>query len=565
MYSGSLLTNKKKSRNVHTIILPNDYNQSNQLNSITPKRDHFNSTQNSYKNSFTSNMEQNKNYLANYGKGSHHMMFDERLSSLPISANDIDLGINAIKKRNVGTHNNPHGHYKSDYDSDSGYSNEKNYNSQKNSGFSKLLSIKSSIVSSFGTLSSIISEILLNKESKGIFVFLVINLAYMFVQLAYGYINNSLGLVSDAIHMFFDCIALAVGLLAAVMSKWPQNRMYTMGYGRIEVLSGLINGCFLMLISISIFWEAITRLINPPEMKTSKLLIVSIGGLLVNLVGIFAFHDHHHGHDHSHDHGHSHSHDHGHGHDHDHHENENAHDHDHNMEGVFLHILADTLGSVGVIVSTLLIKWFGWTGFDPLASILIAVLIFASVIPLVRNSMKAMLFILPDNIAHQVEDSLNYLTSKDNVSSMSNDLGIIKFNRVQVWCHNGNNEIYGVIAVLVNAKIAATSALLSKKTDNHVNTHDHSHHNHIHEHSSHEHHHSNDHSHHSHNDNCDHSSLNNSEYPANEKTRGQIYEGELTNDILKKIVIRTQVETFGAFKSRIRGLKRLTVQVDLDL
>ncbi|PWA02123.1 hypothetical protein BB558_001751 [Smittium angustum] len=523
MYSGSLLTNKKKSRNVHTIILPNDYNQSNQLNSIAPKRDHFNSTQNSYKNSFTSNMEQNKNYLANYGKGSHHMMFDERLSSLPISANDIDLGINAIKKRNVGTHNNPHGHCQSDYDSDSGYSNEKNYNSQKNSGFSKLLSIKSSIVSSFGTLSSIISEILLNKESKGIFVFLVINLAYMFVQLAYGYINNSLGLVSDAIHMFFDCIALAVGLLAAVMSKWPQNRMYTMGYGRIEVLSGLINGCFLMLISISIFWEAITRLINPPEMKTSKLLIVSIGGLL------------------------------------------SAHDHDHNMEGVFLHILADTLGSVGVIVSTLLIKWFGWTGFDPLASILIAVLIFASVIPLVRNSMKAMLFILPDNIAHQVEDSLNYLTSKDNVSSMSNDLGIIKFNRVQVWCHNGNNEIYGVIAVLVNAKIAATSALLSKKTDNHVNTHDHSHHNHIHEHSSHEHHHSNDHSHHSHNDNCDHSSLNNSEYPANEKTRGQIYEGELTNDILKKIVIRTQVETFGAFKSRIRGLKRLTVQVDLDL
>ena len=133
---------------------------------------------------------------------------------------------------------------------------------------------------------------------------------------------------------------------------------------------------------------------------------------------------HSHGHSHSHDHGHSHSHDHGHshGHSHDHHGNSHSHDHSHshshddhchhsnsNMHGmmrvkkdikfhlyvffcffpplgVFLHVLADTLGSVGVIISSLLVQYFGWLIADPLCSLFIAVLIVLSVIPLLKAS-----------------------------------------------------------------------------------------------------------------------------------------------------------------------------------
>ncbi|KAJ2539267.1 hypothetical protein EV175_006365, partial [Coemansia sp. RSA 1933] len=216
----------------------------------------------------------------------------------------------------------------------------------------------------------LVVSIMGDKESRSIFMFLLLNLSYMLVQMTYGYITNSLGLISDAIHMLFDCLALAMGLVAAVMSKWPPNEKFTFGYGRIETLSGFANGVFLMLISISILFEAIERLIYPPEMNTHRLLLVSFGGLVVNLFGIVAFNGHHHHHSHSHD---QHCHDH-HGHHH-HHTSQN-------MQGVFLHVLADTLGSVGVIISTLLIRQFGWTGFDPLASIAIAVLIFASVVPL---------------------------------------------------------------------------------------------------------------------------------------------------------------------------------------
>ncbi|KAJ2171545.1 putative zinc transporter msc2, partial [Coemansia sp. RSA 551] len=125
-----------------------------------------------------------------------------------------------------------------------------------------------------------VREILSDSESRSIFMFLLLNLSYMVVQIVYGYTTNSLGLISDAIHMLFDCMALAIGLIAAVMSRWPSDEAFTFGYGRIEILSGFANGVFLMLISVSIFFEAIERLLYPPEMNTQRLLLVSFGGLV---------------------------------------------------------------------------------------------------------------------------------------------------------------------------------------------------------------------------------------------------------------------------------------------
>ncbi len=128
----------------------------------------------------------------------------------------------------------------------------------------------------------------------------------------------------------------------------------------------------------------------PPEIHHERLFVVSVLGFIVNLIGIFVFqhggdsHGHSHGgissHGHSHggkDHGHSHS-DHGHSH------NGIEHGHSHEnkessgnkiFEGIFLHILADTLGSVGVIISSLLIRFFGWNIADPICSMIIATLI----------------------------------------------------------------------------------------------------------------------------------------------------------------------------------------------
>ncbi|WAR63805.1 hypothetical protein PtB15_17B406 [Puccinia triticina] len=93
--------------------------------------------------------------------------------------------------------------------------------------------------------------------------------------------------------------------------------------------------------------------------------------------------------------------------------------HSHNMKGVFLHVMADTLGSVGVIISTLLIERYGWTGFDPIASIFIALLIFASVVPLVLDSAKILLLCLDDDKERQVRKALGKLSTIEGLSSYS--------------------------------------------------------------------------------------------------------------------------------------------------
>lgn len=250
----------------------------------------------------------------------------------------------------------------------------------------------------------------------------------MAVQAFYGYVTDSLGLLSDSIHMFFDCVALAVGLFAAVASKWPPSERFPYGFGKIETLSGFANGVFLVLISVEIMFEAFERIIEGRETKRlTELFVVSTAGLLVNLVGMAAFGHHHHGH--GHDHGHSHGHSHetaGHGHDHDHdktkegpsHSHSHCHGHDNeNMHGIYLHVLADTLGSGAVIASTVLTHFFAWSGWDPLASFLIAVLILLSAVPLVKSAARRLLLTVPDEIEYNLRDTLSGILALRGVAS----------------------------------------------------------------------------------------------------------------------------------------------------
>ncbi|KAH8313896.1 hypothetical protein KR067_013598 [Drosophila pandora] len=263
-----------------------------------------------------------------------------------------------------------------------------------------------------------------DRNSRNLFLFLLLNLSFAFVELFYGIWTNSLGLISDSFHMFFDCTGLLAGLAASVITKWKANDKYSYGYVRAEVLAGFVNSLFLLFIAFFILSEGVERLIEPPEVKHERLFVVSVLGLLVNLVGIYAFNHGGHGHSHGggghghshgggstghgHSHGHSHNHndinnhdhqaitlDNGHGHSHDH----GSHGHSHDMSGtnsqimrgVFLHILADTLGSVGVIISAVLMQMFGWMIADPICSIFIALLIALSVLGLIKESIMILM------------------------------------------------------------------------------------------------------------------------------------------------------------------------------
>ncbi|PAV66759.1 hypothetical protein WR25_10493 isoform E [Diploscapter pachys] len=253
-------------------------------------------------------------------------------------------------------------------------------------------------------------EILANSDSRKIFYFLCVNLSFCGVEFLYGFWTNSLGLISDGFHMLFDCSALVMGLVASVMSRWPASRHFSYGYGRFEVLSGFINALFLCVIALFIFIEAMERLFDPPNISTDRLLFVAVFGLLVNLFGMYSLgeHGHSHGggsHGHSHGEGGSHSHGHSHG---------NA-----NMQGVFLHVLADTLGSVFVIISTLFIQWFGWKWVDPLCSLILSMLILGSVYPLLKSSINTLLQDVPDEAMDELEYHLSDILEIEGVQSYS--------------------------------------------------------------------------------------------------------------------------------------------------
>jgi zinc transporter 5/7 len=231
---------------------------------------------------------------------------------------------------------------------------------------------------------------------------------------------------------------------------------------------------------VEIIFDAFERLMEGSELqRLDELLIVSILGFLVNIVGLTAFGHAHHGH--GHDHGHE-GHDHGHGHSHS-HDNEN-------MQGIFLHILADALGSVAVIISTLLTKYYGWSGWDPIASCIIAILIFLSAIPLVKSSGARLMLSLPNDVEYGVRNTLGELGTLR---------GVVGYTVPKFWMQDE-----GAAHAEAHAKEEHDCGG-GHKHDDHSHAHDHHEHTHAeHDHSSHNHDHSHSHGH-SHSHSHDHS------------------------------------------------------------
>lgn len=210
------------------------------------------------------------------------------------------------------------------------------------------------------------------------------------------------------------------------------------------------------LLSVEIAFEAFERLWEGTQTKRlGELLLVSSLGLLVNLVGMAAFgHHHHHGHSHGHSHGHDHGHDHGQG-------GCGGHSHDNeNMRGIYLHIMADTLGSVSVIVSTILTSFWGWSGWDPLASCFIAGLIFLSAQPLVVSAAKRLLLSIPQDVEYNLRNTLGGILQQR---------GVVSYSTPKFWIDDrsggdAGDKLLGVVHV-VAAKNAAVDEVRDRVND----------------------------------------------------------------------------------------------------
>lgn len=181
-----------------------------------------------------------------------------------------------------------------------------------------------------------------------------------------GIIANSLALQGDAGHMLSDSVALGVSLLAAWLATRPMTARRTFGFHRAEVLAALLNSLFLLGIAGWVGIRAVNRLGHPVEVAALPVLIIAIIGLIVNLVALKLL---------------------------GHHQHSNL-----NIRGAFLHVLGDTLGSVGVIVSAIVIHFTGWTTVDSLASLGIAGLLVLSGGRLLRDSTSVLMLATPANV-----------------------------------------------------------------------------------------------------------------------------------------------------------------------
>lgn len=190
--------------------------------------------------------------------------------------------------------------------------------------------------------------------------------AYMVAELVGGIVTNSLALLADAGHMLSDVAALALSLFAMWIAERPPTPTRSYGYYRTEILAALVNGVTLVAIAVFILIEAASRLDDPPAVRGGLVMAIAGGGLLVNLTGLWILRA--------------------------------GRDESLNVRGAWLHVLGDALGSVGAIAGGFLVWAFGWAWADPVASVLIGLLVTYSAWQLIAQTVAVLMESAPTGL-----------------------------------------------------------------------------------------------------------------------------------------------------------------------
>jgi cobalt-zinc-cadmium efflux system protein len=195
---------------------------------------------------------------------------------------------------------------------------------------------------------------------------LVLIAALMAGELVAGILAGSLALLADAGHLVSDVAALGLAIAAAAMASRPARGRWTYGFRRLEILSAQANGLLLGLVGIWIVFAAIRRLVSPAEVRGGVVLVVALVGIAVNLAATSLL--------------------------------ARASRESLNVRGAFLHVATDLAAFVGTAVAGALVLATGWDRFDPIAGLIVALLIFWAAFGLLRDSTRIFLEVSPPNI-----------------------------------------------------------------------------------------------------------------------------------------------------------------------
>jgi cobalt-zinc-cadmium efflux system protein len=194
----------------------------------------------------------------------------------------------------------------------------------------------------------------------------VLNVVFVVVEVVYGVLANSLALITDAGHNLSDVMGLLLAWGASYLAAKRPSLRRTYGYSRAPILASMFSGLLLLAAVVLISWEAIRRLFEPSEPVGQTIMIVAGIGVLINSLTAWFF--------------------------------VSGKDHDLNIRGAYLHMAADALVSLGVVISGLVIWKFGLNWFDSLSSLLIAVVIFWSTWHLLKDSLNMAVDTVPRDL-----------------------------------------------------------------------------------------------------------------------------------------------------------------------
>ena len=222
----------------------------------------------------------------------------------------------------------------------------------------------------------------------------VITLLFALVEGVGGWWTGSLALLSDAGHMLTDAAALGFGAVAAWMARRPPSGRHSYGLGRAEILAAFANSGVMLVIVGALAYESLIRLRVPAEVNGEVASLIALGGLGINAVVLRRL---------------------------------SPHRHDLNTRAARLHVLGDLLGSGAALASSLVIWLTGWTRVDPIASLAICLLIAASSVRLLRESLHALMEGVPQGMSVEAIGG-----------AMAAVEGVLSVHDLHVWLLSGS-------------------------------------------------------------------------------------------------------------------------------
>jgi cobalt-zinc-cadmium efflux system protein len=218
---------------------------------------------------------------------------------------------------------------------------------------------------------------------KAFLIAIALNSIFIVIEVFYGLLSHSTALLSDATHNFGDVLGLLIAWFAYNLSSKNPTSKFTYGFKSSTILATAINGMFLLVATGAIAWEAVSRIFNPSPVNGVTVIIVATIGIIINSLSAYLL---------------------------------SKGGKDINIKGAFLHLMADALVSVGVVVAGIVIVFTNFLYIDPIVSIVISIVIFYSTWGLFKEGVKLALHAVPSGM--DLGKVKEFLLSQDNIKEV---------------------------------------------------------------------------------------------------------------------------------------------------